>query len=95
MDGSVDDLEHSTHWVRWSFVGSLNWHMGSHQLFLVDGPGILEEIGRDMNQVGSKLELAIRNLFQPFPLGNVYLMAPKKKQNLYVSIIQGKEEGPR
>ncbi|MBA0838172.1 hypothetical protein Goarm_010256 [Gossypium armourianum] len=24
-------------WVWWSFVGSLNWHIGSHQLFLVDG----------------------------------------------------------
>ncbi|MBA0694463.1 hypothetical protein Goari_004754 [Gossypium aridum] len=28
---------------------------------------ILEEIRRDMNQVGSNLDLAIRNLFQPFP----------------------------
>ncbi|MBA0746874.1 hypothetical protein Gogos_009353 [Gossypium gossypioides] len=27
------------------------------------GLEILEEIGRDMNQVGSNLELAIRNLF--------------------------------
>ncbi|MBA0662445.1 hypothetical protein Goklo_006566 [Gossypium klotzschianum] len=31
------------------------------------GPMILEEIRRDTNQVGSNLELAIRNLFQPFP----------------------------
>ncbi|MBA0715804.1 hypothetical protein Golax_014686 [Gossypium laxum] len=31
---------------------------------------ILEEIRRDTNQVGSNLELAIRNHFQPFPLEN-------------------------
>ncbi|MBA0789160.1 hypothetical protein Gotri_006833 [Gossypium trilobum] len=31
------------------------------------GPMILKEIRRDTNQVGSNLELAIRNLFQPFP----------------------------
>ncbi|MBA0742023.1 hypothetical protein Gogos_015130 [Gossypium gossypioides] len=37
MEGSIDYSEHGTHWVRWSFVGSLNWHMGSCQLFLVDG----------------------------------------------------------
>ncbi|MBA0750672.1 hypothetical protein Gogos_002074 [Gossypium gossypioides] len=42
------------------------------------GPEILEEIRRDTNQVGSNLELAIRNLFQPFHLENVYLVAPKK-----------------
>ncbi|MBA0567209.1 hypothetical protein Golob_011961 [Gossypium lobatum] len=59
------------------------------------GPRILEENGRDMNQVGSNLELAIRNLFQPLPLRNVYLVAHKKKQNLCVSVIQGKEEGPK
>ncbi|MBA0848513.1 hypothetical protein Goshw_003373, partial [Gossypium schwendimanii] len=29
-------------------------------------PGVLEEIGRDTNQKGLKLKLAIRNLFQPF-----------------------------
>ncbi|MBA0723267.1 hypothetical protein Golax_003861, partial [Gossypium laxum] len=33
----MDDSDHGTHRVGWSFVGSLNWHMGSHQLFLVDG----------------------------------------------------------
>ncbi|MBA0700928.1 hypothetical protein Goari_022566, partial [Gossypium aridum] len=33
----MDYLEHGTHRVLWSFVGSLNWHIGSHQLFLVDG----------------------------------------------------------
>ncbi|MBA0838954.1 hypothetical protein Goarm_004737 [Gossypium armourianum] len=37
MEGSMDDSEHNTHRVRWSFVGSLNWHMESHQLFLADG----------------------------------------------------------
>ncbi|MBA0679939.1 hypothetical protein Goari_011680, partial [Gossypium aridum] len=37
MEGSIDDLEHDTHQVRWSFMGSLNWHMESCQLFLVDG----------------------------------------------------------
>ncbi|MBA0666258.1 hypothetical protein Goklo_002692 [Gossypium klotzschianum] len=42
------------------------------------GLEILEEMGRDTNQVGSKLELAIRNLFQPFPLENVYLVEPRK-----------------
>ncbi|KAK5811806.1 hypothetical protein PVK06_027179 [Gossypium arboreum] len=35
-------------------------------------PGILEKIRRDKHQVGLKLELAIKNLFQPFPLENVY-----------------------
>ncbi|MBA0694421.1 hypothetical protein Goari_004718 [Gossypium aridum] len=34
------------------------------------GPEILEEIGRDTNQVGSNLELTIMNLFQPFPFRN-------------------------
>ncbi|PPD79825.1 hypothetical protein GOBAR_DD23250 [Gossypium barbadense] len=29
--------KHGTYWVRWLFMGSLNWHMGSHQLFLIDG----------------------------------------------------------
>ncbi|MFQ6634300.1 hypothetical protein Gotur_011361 [Gossypium turneri] len=95
MEGSIDDSKHGTHRVQWSFVGSLNWHMGSYQLFLVDGPEILEEIRRDTNQVGSNLELAIRNCFQPFPFENVYLMALKKKKNLCVSAIQRKEEGPR
>ncbi|MBA0785712.1 hypothetical protein Gotri_025542 [Gossypium trilobum] len=33
----MDDSKHGTYRVRWSFVGSLNWHMGSHQLFIVDG----------------------------------------------------------
>ncbi|MFQ6634301.1 hypothetical protein Gotur_011361 [Gossypium turneri] len=37
MEGSIDDSKHGTHRVQWSFVGSLNWHMGSYQLFLVDG----------------------------------------------------------
>ncbi|MBA0550671.1 hypothetical protein Golob_021598 [Gossypium lobatum] len=54
------------------------------------GPKILEEIGRDTNQVGSNIELAIGNLFQPFPIGNVYPVASKKKKNLYVRVIQGK-----
>ncbi|MBA0722774.1 hypothetical protein Golax_003420 [Gossypium laxum] len=36
MEGSMDDSEHSTHRIQWSFVGSLNWHMESHQLFLAD-----------------------------------------------------------
>ncbi|MBA0822402.1 hypothetical protein Goarm_019207, partial [Gossypium armourianum] len=36
MEGSMDDSKHSTHRVQWSFVGSLNWHIGSNQLFLVD-----------------------------------------------------------
>ncbi|MBA0780026.1 hypothetical protein Gotri_004173 [Gossypium trilobum] len=51
------------------------------------GLRILEEIQRDTNQVGSNLELAVRNLFQPFPLRNIYLVAPKKKQNLCVSLV--------
>ncbi|MBA0753501.1 hypothetical protein Gogos_020021, partial [Gossypium gossypioides] len=51
-------------------------------------PEILEEIGKDTNQVGSNLELAIKNLFQPFHFGNVYPVAPKKKQNICVSAIQ-------
>ncbi|MBA0812951.1 hypothetical protein Gohar_026856 [Gossypium harknessii] len=51
------------------------------------GLGVLEEIQRDTNQVGSNLELVVRNLFQPFPLRNVYLVAPKKKKNLCVSIV--------
>ncbi|MBA0749571.1 hypothetical protein Gogos_003482, partial [Gossypium gossypioides] len=58
------------------------------------GPRTLEEIGRDTNQVRSNLKLAIRNLFQPFPLKNLYLVAPKKKENLCVSAIQRKEKGP-
>ncbi|MBA0746873.1 hypothetical protein Gogos_009353, partial [Gossypium gossypioides] len=33
----TDDSEPGTHRVWWSFVGSLNWHIVSHQLFLVDG----------------------------------------------------------
>ncbi|MBA0608531.1 hypothetical protein Godav_020742 [Gossypium davidsonii] len=37
MEGSMDDPKHDTHWVWWSFVGSLTWHMGNRQLFLVDG----------------------------------------------------------
>ncbi|MBA0660671.1 hypothetical protein Goklo_012648 [Gossypium klotzschianum] len=37
MEGSMDDSEHGTHWVQWSFVGSLNWHMKRHQLFIIDG----------------------------------------------------------
>ncbi|MBA0693019.1 hypothetical protein Goari_010535, partial [Gossypium aridum] len=37
MEGSMDDSEHGTHWVQWSFMGSLNWHMKSHQLFIIDG----------------------------------------------------------
>ncbi|MBA0823705.1 hypothetical protein Goarm_020418 [Gossypium armourianum] len=37
MEGSMDDSVHGTHRVWWSFVVSLNWHIGSHQLFLVDG----------------------------------------------------------
>ncbi|MBA0857209.1 hypothetical protein Goshw_008965 [Gossypium schwendimanii] len=44
---------------------------------------------------GQTLSFAIRNLFQPFPLGNVNPVVPKKKQNLYVSAIQGKEEDLR
>ncbi|TYI46438.1 hypothetical protein E1A91_D13G107300v1 [Gossypium mustelinum] len=51
------------------------------------GPEILEEIGRDTNQLGSKLEIAIKNLFQPFPLRNIYPVALKKKQNLCVNAI--------
>ncbi|MBA0613184.1 hypothetical protein Godav_013672 [Gossypium davidsonii] len=38
-----------------------------------------------MNQVGSNLELAIRNLFQPFPFGNVYPVAPKKRSKISMS----------
>ncbi|PPR84578.1 hypothetical protein GOBAR_AA36135 [Gossypium barbadense] len=115
--GFIDDSKHGTHRVQWSFVGFLNRHIWSSQLFLVDGfepirvqsmrtcyswfkqggsfgsgPRILEEIGRYTNQVGSNFELAIKNLFQPFPLGNVYLVMPKNKQNLCVSAIQEKEE---
>ncbi|MBA0756751.1 hypothetical protein Gogos_021599 [Gossypium gossypioides] len=33
----MDDSEQATHLVRWSFVGSLNWHMGTHRLFIIDG----------------------------------------------------------
>ncbi|MBA0755978.1 hypothetical protein Gogos_021524 [Gossypium gossypioides] len=66
MEGSMDDLEHDTH------------RGGSFS----SGPRILEEIGRDTNQVGSNLELTIKNLFQPSPFGNVYPVMPKKKQNL-------------
>ncbi|MBA0638373.1 hypothetical protein Godav_025685 [Gossypium davidsonii] len=29
MEYSMDDSEHGTHQVRWSFVGSLNWNIGS------------------------------------------------------------------
>ncbi|MBA0638003.1 hypothetical protein Godav_028936 [Gossypium davidsonii] len=41
---------------------------------------------------GQTLIFAIRKLFQPFFLGNVNPLVPKKKQNLCVSAIQGKEE---
>ncbi|MBA0853022.1 hypothetical protein Goshw_012499 [Gossypium schwendimanii] len=71
MEGSIDDSKHGTH--RGGSFGSR--------------PEILEDIEKDTNQVGSNLELAIRNLFQPFPFGNVYLVVPKKKQNLCVSAI--------
>ncbi|MBA0820308.1 hypothetical protein Gohar_019783 [Gossypium harknessii] len=37
MEGSMDDSKHSTHRVRWSFVGSINWHIESRQLFIFDG----------------------------------------------------------
>ncbi|MBA0709159.1 hypothetical protein Golax_024214 [Gossypium laxum] len=47
MEGSMDDSEHGTHQVRWSFVGSLNWNMGGS---FGSGPKSLEEIGRDTNQ---------------------------------------------
>ncbi|PPR82817.1 hypothetical protein GOBAR_AA37896 [Gossypium barbadense] len=86
----------STRPIEEFLESSLNWHIGSHQLFLADSsepktePEILEEIGRDTNQVGSNIDLAIRNLFHPFPFENVYLVAPKKKQNLHVSVIQEK-----
>ncbi|MBA0820507.1 hypothetical protein Gohar_028467 [Gossypium harknessii] len=60
LESSVDDLEHSTHWVRWSFVGSLNWHMGSHQLFLVDGsePIRIEELKKESSllRLGTSLQ---------------------------------------
>ncbi|MBA0707247.1 hypothetical protein Golax_019311 [Gossypium laxum] len=74
MEGSMDDPEHSTYWVRWSFVGSLNWHMGNRQLFLVEGSE------------------PIREPFSTIPSENIYLVVPKKKQNLCVSTIQWKEE---
>ncbi|MBA0610792.1 hypothetical protein Godav_011576 [Gossypium davidsonii] len=48
MEGFMDDSEHGTHQVRWSFVGSLNWNMGGS---FGSGPESLEEIGRDTNQV--------------------------------------------
>ncbi|MBA0679887.1 hypothetical protein Goari_011629 [Gossypium aridum] len=41
MEGSMDDSEHCTHQVRWSFMGSLNWNMVSCQLFLVDGSELM------------------------------------------------------
>ncbi|MFQ6626193.1 hypothetical protein Gotur_005398 [Gossypium turneri] len=41
MEGSMDDSEHGTHRVRWSFVGSLNSHMRIHQLFLIDGTKLI------------------------------------------------------
>ncbi|MBA0723302.1 hypothetical protein Golax_003890 [Gossypium laxum] len=72
MEGSMDDSEHNTHRVRWLFVGSLNWHMGSHQLFIIDGS---KPIWEPLSTI---------------PLGKVYLVAPKKKQNLYVSAVQRK-----
>ncbi|MBA0711184.1 hypothetical protein Golax_010397, partial [Gossypium laxum] len=59
------------------------------------GPRILEEIGRDMNQVGSNLELAIKNLFQPFPFGNVYPVAPKKRSKIsMLAQFKGKRKVP-
>ncbi|MBA0620179.1 hypothetical protein Godav_005942 [Gossypium davidsonii] len=30
MEGSMDDSEHDTHRVQWSFVGSFNWYMKNH-----------------------------------------------------------------
>ncbi|MBA0742019.1 hypothetical protein Gogos_015130 [Gossypium gossypioides] len=60
MEGSIDYSEHGTHWVRWSFVGSLNWHMGSCQLFLVDGSEPIweneEEIMRQQQQHRSDMK---------------------------------------
>ncbi|PPS05695.1 hypothetical protein GOBAR_AA14948 [Gossypium barbadense] len=50
---------------------------------LVERPGILEEIGRHINQVGSNLELAIMNLFQPFPLETYIRWHLKRRKNLY------------
>ncbi|MBA0736717.1 hypothetical protein Gogos_010228 [Gossypium gossypioides] len=51
MEDFMDDSEHVTHQVRWSFVGSLNWNMVSRQLFLIDGS---EPIWEDPRQFKGK-----------------------------------------
>ncbi|MBA0645877.1 hypothetical protein Goklo_013914, partial [Gossypium klotzschianum] len=58
------------------------------------GPESLEEIGRDTNQVESNLELAIKNLFQPFP-SETYIQWNLKRTKIFVSVqLKGKRKVP-
>ncbi|MBA0787856.1 hypothetical protein Gotri_027810 [Gossypium trilobum] len=49
------------------------------------GPEILEEIGTYMNKVGSNIELANRNLFQPFP-SEMYIQWHLKRSKISMSV---------
>ncbi|MBA0812949.1 hypothetical protein Gohar_026856 [Gossypium harknessii] len=83
LESSMDDSEHSTHQVPWSFVGFFNWHMGSHQLFLVDGfePIRIEELKKEStpfvtrNEATMKLLEVAQTRYQKF----IKLMRRKKK----------------
>ncbi|PPE00420.1 hypothetical protein GOBAR_DD02561 [Gossypium barbadense] len=71
MEGPMDDSEHGIHLVRWLIVGSLNWHMVSHQLFLIDGSKPIQE------EPTMKLLEVAQAHYQKF----IKLMRRKKKNN--------------
>ncbi|MBA0854709.1 hypothetical protein Goshw_004009 [Gossypium schwendimanii] len=60
----------------WSFVGSLNWHMGRHQLFLIDGfeliwvPRFWKKLEEIRIKWGKTLSLQAGTFFNHSPLEN-------------------------
>ncbi|MBA0706087.1 hypothetical protein Golax_018225, partial [Gossypium laxum] len=87
---TYQEIEWKAAWMVQSTGGSFD-----------SGPKILEEIGRDTNQLGSNIELAIGNLFQPFPIGKGKRKVPDNVTELTKKIrdlemhLRGRDEEAR
>ncbi|MBA0755989.1 hypothetical protein Gogos_020715 [Gossypium gossypioides] len=89
MEGSRDDSKNGTHWVRWSFMGSFNWHIGSHQLFLVDGVDGSEPI-QDLDDtiVAREPTKAVEEPLE-FPTGPITIARAKRFKEGVSALIDG------